>query len=130
MRAFARRPAAGLSLLEVIVVLLIAAATCLLLLPVLNRSRENARANYCGNNLRRLEQALQQHALAKPGDRFQPIADNERTDDALLKSRLLKLRMWPIELQPYVDPEQLPPQTIRGTTAHRSARLADLPFSP
>lgn len=112
MRAFARRPAAGLSLLEVIVVLLIAAATCLLLLPVLDRSRENARANYCGNNLRRLEQALQQHGLTKPGGLFQPIADHQRTDDALRKSRLLKLRTWPTELQPYLDPEQLQPQTF------------------
>ena len=49
----------GLSLLEVVVVLVIAVAACFLLLPALNRSRENARAGYCSDNLRRLDQAMQ-----------------------------------------------------------------------
>ena len=59
MRTTSPRP--GVSLLEVVVVLLLAAATCLLLFPVLNRSRENARAKYCRNNLRRLDRAMQEY---------------------------------------------------------------------
>ncbi len=116
MRAPARRPLNGLSLLEVIVVLLIAAATCLLLLPVLNRSRENARASYCGNNLRRLEQSLQEHVLTNTRSPFRQLTEWELRDESnnpqLRESRLLKLKLWPTELQPYLDTEK--PQPEKG----------------
>ncbi len=98
MRTAPARP--GVSLLEVVVVLLIAAATCLLLLPALNRSRENARAKYCRNNLRRLDQAMQQYL--EVGTR--QVSSHTTTPRSRLNRKQPRAN-WPVKLIGYLDSE-------------------------
>lgn len=89
----------GASLLEVVIVLLIAAAACLLLFPLLNRSRENARARFCINNLGRLDRAMLKYLGFRDG-----IVPPELPADFLMNPAPEPID-WPTLLLNYLDPE-------------------------
>jgi hypothetical protein len=90
----------GLSLLEVAILLVIAVAFCFLLLPILGRSRENARARYCSSNLRRLYQAM---------DDFWETWETRRAIETLRSSRDFGEGGWPLYLQAYLEDDSFEP---------------------
>jgi len=65
MESVSRRSRAGMTLVELLVVVAIMAALVALLLPAVQAARESARRTACVNNLRNIGCALHGHLLAK-----------------------------------------------------------------
>jgi len=72
------QPRSGVTLVEMLTVIVIISLLVAMLLPALNAARESSRQSACGSNLRQIGMAIQVHAQANRGDLCSGAMDWQR----------------------------------------------------